>query len=144
MKLIGLTVLSLFLKTYLVLYLAVVLHELAHFVTAKLIGLSDVFLCIGFHGVLGFKGKNFFISSLAFSGYVSVDTVALRSMSKWKQACFWMAGLLANLFGMAVGLISGQWLVTLINFAVVLACGIPLPIFNSDIYCFLQEKQYWR
>ena len=84
-------------ELYFLLYISVLIHETAHFVAGKVIGLhtgsvhiGDKFFCVHI--------KKFYVSFLIFGGsYVEFDSEELKQKGKWQICAFFLSGGFANL-----------------------------------------------
>ena len=84
-------------ELYLLAYISVLIHEFAHFIAGKAIGLhiesihiGDKFFCVHI--------KRFYISFLIFgSSYVEFDSDELKNKSRRGICLFFLSGALANL-----------------------------------------------
>ena len=138
MKWIWVSLATRFLRLYLFLYLSVFLHEMAHYFAARIIGIRETCVCIGFDGFLGIRIKNFFISPIAISGWVSVPAESLANLSRSKRAIFWFSGVFVNCIEAVVGLLFRWWVLAAVALLIILACMMPWRVFDSDLYHYLK------
>ena len=112
---------------YIMYYIQISLHELAHYVAAKKFKLSIVKAQIG-NDILSFKIGEIYISPIAFpGGYVEIEAWDDSSVSQIKLVLFFLSGSIVNLtFGVFALLLSGKFI-----FNVFSLMGIIIAISNS-------------
>lgn len=118
--------------------ISVSVHELAHYVTAKAFNFQNVFLCIGFLGVCGIKTNSFFISPLAFTGFVEFIEPKDQCIPKYKLFIFYFAGISINILFLLIALLFRFEIVVLINLIIITVSMLPFSFSKSDLYC------YWK
>ncbi|MBQ2718391.1 MAG: site-2 protease family protein [Clostridia bacterium] len=135
-----------FFKTIFVIYvtysISVILHELAHFICAKLMRLKNVDIYIG-EKFLAINIKRFHFSPLITSGYVEFDLNSLIIKKNWQIIIFYMAGAFANILIILISLIIMPYTkysiyIVLVNVFCVLTNLFPLKKLHNDFgNCFL-------
>ena len=98
---------------YIIYALAVLLHELAHFICAKFIHIKIYGVRIG-DRFLAMKIKKFSISPLITGGEIEFDQNDLLHQSKMRIVLMFLSGSIANLFFMIIGFC----LLSVFNYAV--------------------------
>lgn len=126
------------LSLYLATSLSVIGHELAHYVTAKVLGFSEVFLCIGFGDFCGIKTKNLFISPLAFSGYVEYNTQEDRFIPMYNLFFFYFSGVVFNAILIAIAVLLKCHILTVVNAIMIIISLLPFNFTKSDLSSFIQ------
>ena len=123
---------------YLMTVLSVSGHELFHYAAAKLLRFSKVFLCIGFENVCGIRTKHFFLSPLAFTGFVEYEESGQKAYPVHHLFLFYFSGILFNLILTAAAVFLHNYILLFINIIIIAVSLLPFGGAQSDLYHFRQ------
>lgn len=121
---------------YLLYLIAIILHELAHYIVAKILKVKVESLTIG-EKFFAIKIGKLSFSPLAISGYVEYDENDLKKKSKFQIIFFFLAGALIN----AVLIIVALFLINISNYAIymviinavcIITSLLPIRFLNND------------
>lgn len=118
--------------------LSVIGHELAHYLTAKALHFSEVFLCIGFYDFCGIKTKTFFLSPFAFSGYVEYKRQKGQAVPGYKLFLFYFSGIAFNVILITIAVFLKCHILAVINVILSFISLLPFRFTKSDLFSFIQ------
>lgn len=131
-------ILEYFVKFYLMIVVSVSGHEISHYVAARVLRFSNVFLCIGFENICGIRTKYFFLSPLAFTGFVEYEESFQQEPLVYQGFIFYFSGVLFNIILMTVAFFMHSYMLMFINVIIVTVSLLPFRFVQSDLCHFYQ------
>lgn len=125
---------------YIVYVLSMVIHELFHYITLKLLkkNIQGVYIGEKWHVI---KVGDIYISPIIFSAYISIDEQEVSSMKKYQIVIFFLSGIIGNLFLIFLSYSSNSIVATIlfyINVSAVIGIFIPSIERQNDFYLMIK------
>ncbi len=132
---------------YILYGIAVILHELAHFICAKCLHLRNIDIHIG-EKLFAVNIKRVHVSPLITSGYIEFDLDSLLEKKKWQIIMLYLAGSFANVLLIIIALMFMNYMqyyiyAILVNVFCILHNLFPVKKLHNDFgRCFwaLEKK----
>lgn len=133
--------LSLFI-IYLKLAATVVIHELAHYFVAKIIGAINIEIVIGTKEIAAIRIGRLTLSPLLIAGSVTCD---INKDINWKKIfCFYLAGGISNLIVSILGMIIKDYSLSIINIIMAIISFLPFEKLDNDLGTWVKKHKILR
>lgn len=122
---------------YILIAVSVIIHEIAHYIVAKIVGAKNIFVEIGYKSSIKMRVRNVTISPLIIGG--AVDCIFPEDTKAIGIIIFYLSGGLINLLIAIVTFCFKSMDMAMINTVLVIISWLPIKRLNNDMVILLDN-----